>query len=152
MLQGHVNVTFPNGHSIVTNPQAMSRLAGDTFPVASRVPGVPGDAFDLSAWYDAALESEGEAGVPALRPTHLLVRAADGFEAIIPATQLSGALFQYSVNGTPLEKGGPLRLYVPDGTSACLNVKSVADIRFATDRELGEEAGYGHRHIIRRIR
>ncbi|MBO9599213.1 MAG: hypothetical protein J7559_15510, partial [Cohnella sp.] len=113
MSQVHVSVSFPNGHSIVTNPQAMSRLAGDTFPVASRVPGVPGEAFDLSAWYDAALEAEGEAAVPASRPTHLLVRAADGFEAIIPATQLGGALFQYSLDGRPLEKGGPLMLYVP---------------------------------------
>lgn len=152
MSKGQVNVTFINGHSIVTNTRAMSRLAGEIVPVASRVPSVPGDAFDLSTWYGAALKAEGEAALPAPQPTHLLVRAADGFEAVIPASQLGGALFQYSIDGQPLEKGGPLRLYVPDGTSACLNVKSVAAIRFAADRGLGEDAGYGHRLVPGRVR
>lgn len=152
MAKGQVKVAFANGHTLVTNPQAMSLLSGEVVQVASRVPGVPGEAFELSAWYDAALKAVGEAALPAPRPTHLLVRAADGFEAVIPASQLGGALLQYSVEGRPLEKGGPLRLYVPDGTSACLNVKSVEEIRFAVDHGLGEDASYGHRHMPGRMR
>ncbi|MFC5529350.1 hypothetical protein [Cohnella yongneupensis] len=147
-----ISVTFTDGRQTDTNPLDMRNLAGTTFAVSTRVPGVPGEAFDLMAWYTAAARDQEGTVNPAPEPTHLLVRAADGFEAVVPKSQLKGALFQFAIDGMPLTKGGPLRLYVPDGTSACLNVKSVVSVVLAADDSLGDEAGYGHRHVPRRVR
>ncbi|MFD0672976.1 hypothetical protein [Cohnella sp. GCM10027633] len=143
MSSDKVIVTFIDGRQMTTNPLSMRESAGESFAASTRVPNAPGEAFGLRAWYASFRQ-------PAI--THLLVRAEDGFEAVIPASQLEGALFQYAIDGQPLAKGGPLRLYVPDGTSACLNVKSVAAIVFVSDAALGDDASYGHRHMPRRVR
>lgn len=143
MSTDHVTVTFIDGRRLATDPRSMRDASGESFAVSDRVPGVPGEAFGLKAWYASF-------GQPAI--THLLVRAEDGFEAVVPASQLEGALFQYAIEGRPLTKGGPLRLYVPDGSSACLNVKSVVAIVFVSDPAQGDEASYGHRHMPRRVR
>ncbi len=139
-----VTVIFSNDVKIVTSPPEMAALSNNVFPVADRVPGVSGEGFDLLSWYSGALRSlnGGKGGLPA-EPTHLIVRASDEFQATIPWEQLSHALLQFAVNGEPLVKGRPIRLYVPDGTSACLNVKSVVSLRFVADSKLGDEAGYG---------
>ena len=76
------------------------------------------------------------------------VAAADGFEAVIPWEQLDRAVFLYEQNGNPLKKGYPIRLYVPDGTSQCLNVKGVVDIFFLKDAGLGKEASFGFKNNV----
>ncbi|RED64039.1 hypothetical protein [Cohnella lupini] len=141
-----VTVILPNKYQFLTDPKAMAELSNDVFPVADRVPGTIGEGFDLQSWYSAVLRTvtdEAKEGLPAGQPTHLTVRAADEFQATIPWGQLSKALFQYAVDGLPLAKGQPIRLYVPDGTSACLNVKSVVTVKIVSDALLGEDATYG---------
>jgi hypothetical protein len=140
-----VTLVFPNNNQLVTSPQEMAALTNNTFPVADRIQGIEGEGFDLLDWYAAALQSvSGEGEVqPLPAPTHLIVRAADEFQATIPWEQLSNALLQFAINGEPLVKAWPLRLYVPDGTSECLNVKCVVSLRFVTDNKLGDKAGYG---------
>ncbi|MFC5468382.1 hypothetical protein ACFPPD_06595 [Cohnella suwonensis] len=137
-----VAVAMPDGRRFETTPQEMAELSGRTFPVNDRVPGAPGEGFGLAEWYEAAVRGP-DGGEDASRPTHLVVRAADEFQATIPWAELGGALFQYAIGGLPLEKGSPIRLYVPDGSSACLNVKSVVNVRFVRDSTLGDEAAYG---------
>jgi hypothetical protein len=141
---------MPNQVQFVTSPSEMAVLSKDSFPVATRVPGAEGEGFDLRSWYSSALRcltgtaaGSGEGKNSNTQPTHLIVRASDEFQATIPWRQLNNALFQYSINGEPLVKGHPIRLYVPDGTSACLNVKSVVSLQFVSDAALGDEAGYG---------
>ncbi|MBB6672345.1 molybdopterin-dependent oxidoreductase [Cohnella nanjingensis] len=134
-----VIVKWPGGRIDETTPEAMASKAGRSFSVDARVPGAEGEGFALLEWYGAASEAADDRAAP----THLIVRAADGFQAVIPWDQLGQALLQYAVNGRPLERGRPMRLYVPDGSSACLNVKSVTELRIARDAEFGDEAGYG---------
>ncbi|MBW5447786.1 hypothetical protein GE107_17160 [Cohnella sp. CFH 77786] len=141
-----------DGTAVATSPMEMAELAGESFPASGRVPGTAGEGFDLAAW-TAALSSRFPSAFAApSAPTHLIVKAADEFEAVVPWDQLKGAFFLFSQDGAPLAKGGPLRLYVPDGTSACLNVKSVTDIRFAADPGRGNEASYGFRNEISPVR
>lgn len=108
----------------------------------SRVPKVAGKAFDFTSWYGVwSIGSTTE-------PTHLKVEAADEFQALIPWGELSEAAFLYEQNGAPLTKGYPIRLYVPDGSSKCLNVKSVVEITILHDASLGGEATYGYKNEI----
>ncbi|MFC5700594.1 hypothetical protein ACFPVX_04800 [Cohnella faecalis] len=144
-----ITVTWSDGHVELTTPEQMALLAGRTFAVADRVPGIAGEAFDFGEWYSAAVVKRSRAdGREPATLTHLSVRAADEFEAVIPLEQLGAALFQYRIDGLPLDKGKPIRLYVPDGSSACLNVKSVVTIGLVSDPTLGEEAAYGFRNEI----
>ncbi|TDG00648.1 molybdopterin-dependent oxidoreductase [Paenibacillus piri] len=111
-----------------------------------RVPGVEGRAFDVKAWYRAQRrqrspeENGGE-------PLFMTVEAVDEFQATIPWDELDQAVFLYEQNGAPLQKGFPIRLYVPDGSSECLNVKSVVSIRFGY-RHPVEKATYGFKNEV----
>jgi hypothetical protein len=86
-----VTLVFPNNNQLVTSPQEMAALTNNTFPVADRIQGIEGEGFDLLDWYAAALQSvSGEGEVQSLpAPTHLIVRAADEFQATIPWEQIS---------------------------------------------------------------
>lgn len=56
----------------------------------------------------------------------------DGFAREVPARQLMEAgLLQFGIDGRPLEphEGGPVRLYLADGTDRCDNVKALRRIR-----------------------
>lgn len=144
-----VTVHMTDGAQIETTPEEMAEMAGSTFAASSRVPEAAGEGFDLSAWFAALTADRAESADTAFpAPTHLIVRAADDFQAVIPWSQLKEAFFLCALKGVPLAKGGPLRLYVPDGTSACLNVKSVTFVRFAADPGLGQDAAYGFRNEI----
>ncbi|AFH60566.1 hypothetical protein ACVNS2_07780 [Paenibacillus caseinilyticus] len=114
---------------------------------AERVEGVSGRAVDFLQWYAAWRSRHGAEGQP--MPKRLGVRAADEFEASVPWAQLERALLLYrQEDGQPLKKGYPLRLYVPDGSSDCLNVKSVVQIRFLYEGDPQEGADYGFRNEI----
>jgi hypothetical protein len=119
----------------------MSETATLNFPISERVPGVEGAAFDLKKWYDAWTRQD-------QLPTHLTVEAVDEFQATIPWSQLDQAAMLYEKSGRPLEKGFPIRLYVPDGSSSCLNVKSIVAIRFLHNQELNEEAVFGFKNQV----
>ncbi|PZE21442.1 molybdopterin-dependent oxidoreductase [Paenibacillus xerothermodurans] len=126
--------------------EELTKLAPLHVDLDERVPGAEGKAFDLKAWYRAW---RNERGVPsaAVEPTHMTVEAADEFRATIPWNQLDQAVFLYEQNGSSLEKGYPIRLYVPDGSSECLNVKSVIHIHFGY-HEVPEKAAYGFKNQV----
>lgn len=84
-----------------------------------------------------------------VEPTHLRVLAIDEFTALIPWAQLDQAAFQYAILGEKLSKGYPIRLYVPNGSSECLNVKSIVQVELLYEPELGEEATYGFKNQIK---
>jgi hypothetical protein len=106
-----------------------------------RVPGVEGQAIDLYSWYELWVKSYNQESLEL--PTHLSVEAADEFIALIPWPELQLAALLYEQEGLPLKKGYPLRLYVPDGSSACLNVKSIVKLHFIHQADKGTEAAYG---------
>ncbi|MCZ8513458.1 hypothetical protein O9H85_13660 [Paenibacillus filicis] len=117
--------------------EELSALAPVHLSAGERVEGVAGRAFDWLSWYGAWRQQRKGSDGPV--PTHLRVVAADEFQATIPWTELDQALFLYAQeDGTPLKKGYPIRLYVPDGNSACLNVKSVVAIHLLYNEEASE--------------
>ncbi|GAB7388861.1 hypothetical protein BSNK01_26990 [Bacillaceae bacterium] len=71
-------------------------------------------------------------------PTHVVFHAADQFMAEVQFHELTSAFLLFKQNGEPLKKGFPVRVYVPDGSSNCLNVKSV--VRVELRKYEGEEA------------
>ncbi|WP_274652320.1 hypothetical protein [Paenibacillus humicola] len=130
-----------------TTAGEMASLAGGVFPLSERVENAAGEAFDFHAWYSAwRAERRLGDGVPA--PTHLKTEAADSFEALIPWEQLGQAAFQCGPGGEPLPKGGPVRLYVPDGSSACLNVKGVVLCRFIHEEAERGSVTYGFKRTF----
>jgi hypothetical protein len=144
---GRVIIRHHDGTStFALGTEEMAELSGAVFPLRERVPGTEGDAFDFAAWYAAWTLREGLAGAP--EPTHLNVVAGDSFEATIPWSQLQDAAVLFRVAGEPLRRGGPVRLYVPNGTSACLNVKNVIAFRTIHDPESGDDSEYGFRNVF----
>lgn len=125
--------------------EEMSGLAPVHLSLEERVPGVPGKAFDLKAWHREwrKLRQPADDREPAL----MKVEAIDEFQAAIPWEQLDRAVFLYEQDGRPIAKGFPIRLYVPDGSSECLNVKSIVTIRFMY-AERAAKATYGFKNIV----
>jgi hypothetical protein len=111
-----------------------------------RVPEVEGKAIDLFSWYAVWIKArELNQLAP---PTHLSVEAADEFCATIAWPELQQAVLLFEQDGIPLVKGYPIRLYVPDGSSACLNVKSVIKLQFIHQSDLESTATYGFKNKI----
>jgi|GEM_PF-783987 len=125
----------------VMTVEEMAALAPQRLSLEERVPGACGEAFDLKTWYAAWASRHGV--VPEAAPTHVQADAADEFRAVLPWAQADQAVILYAVDEAPLSKGFPIRLYVPDGSSACLNVKSVVQLSFVRDASLGDQATYG---------
>jgi hypothetical protein len=126
--------------------QDMLSLGFTSVDIAERVPGVDGLAMDLTSWYALWVKWSGQ---PASQlPTHLQVDAADEFSAVIGWQELQTAALLYEQGGLPLIKGYPLRLYVPDGSSACLNVKSVIKLEFLHQADLDHQATYGFKNNL----
>ncbi|MFC5647632.1 hypothetical protein ACFPYJ_00515 [Paenibacillus solisilvae] len=129
-----------------TFPDIMAELAGAVFPLSEIVAGAAGEAFDFSEWYSAWRTKQGiHEDFP--QPTHLKVEAADTFEALIPWEQLTDAAVQFTIDGEPLPKG-PVRLYVPNGSSECLNVKSVVACRFIHEEASRGDVSYGFKSVF----
>jgi hypothetical protein len=114
--------------------------------INERVPGVAGKAIDLFSWYDCWAKAKHL--TPLEHPTHLSVEAVDEFCATMAWSELQQAALLYEQEGLPLLKGYPLRLYVPDGSSACLNVKSVVKLDFIHQSDLDSKATYGFKNKI----
>ncbi|WP_424769025.1 hypothetical protein [Paenibacillus sp. sgz302251] len=127
----------------VTSAAEMAELAGMSFAITNRVPGTAGDAFDWLSWYFAWVTAAG-LETEVVTPTELKAEAADSFEATIPWEQLEMAAVLYALEGEPLPSSGPIRLYVPNGSSKCLNVKSIVKLTIGHKADGGaEEAAYG---------
>ncbi|GFN30857.1 hypothetical protein [Paenibacillus xylaniclasticus] len=126
-------------------PSMMAELAGTVFPIDERVPGAVGYAFDWATWFDEWLHLITHTSQCTLAPaTHLKLYAADSFEAVIPWPQLKDAAVLYAnEEELPLEAAGPIRFYVPNGTSKCLNVKNVVRIVVCVNDDSVTEAAYG---------
>jgi hypothetical protein len=121
-------------------------LAPFRLPIRERVPFAQGKAFDLKSWYRAWRKHHGVE--QAKEPTHMKVEAIDEFQAVMSWSELDQAVFLYAQDEGPLQKGFPIRLYVPNGSSECLNVKSVVKIMFIHDALLTDEASYGFKNTI----
>ncbi|MFS1511789.1 hypothetical protein VQL36_05040 [Chengkuizengella sp. SCS-71B] len=121
--------------------EQMKKMASKHFPINERVPGIDGKAFELVSWYESWTKE-------ATKPTHLKVEAADEFQAIIPWIELDSAAILYEQNEQPLKKGKPIRLYVPNGTSDCLNVKSIVNMFFIRNKQLGDESSFGFKNKL----
>jgi hypothetical protein len=122
-----------------------TRTAPVHFDISERVEGASGQAFDFMAWFEHFRAEKKEAIGP--QPTHLQAEAADEFQAIVPWEQLGKAAILYAQEGKPQSASG-VRLYVPDGSSECLNVKNVVCLRFRHMPEQAGEAAYGFKNVI----
>jgi hypothetical protein len=142
----NIQVTDTNIASEVFTVDELVKAAPFQIQLSERVPAVQGDAVELRAWYEAWKKKHGKEHLA--EPTHFKVEAVDEFQALIPWGELSTALFLYAQEGKPLHKGGPIRLYVPSGSSDCLNVKSVVKFWFLHDASLGNEAVYGFKNAM----
>ena len=144
---GSIRIEHAGAEPALTNAEAMAALAGNVFSLAERIEGGTGEAFDFAAWSEAWRKSSG-LGADDPYPTHLKVEAVDTFEAVIPWEQLKDAAIQFSIGGQPLVKGGPVRLYVPNGSSACLNVKGVVIFRLVEDIDHRDYVAYGFKNTV----
>ncbi len=100
--------------------------------------GLPGRVPDLAALADgfageaAPLRPILEAAAPEAAATHATVISDDGhYRASIPLDELlehGWVAFALAGKALPRERGGPLRVVVPQGRTLCWNVKSVVEI------------------------
>ncbi|NHN31601.1 hypothetical protein [Paenibacillus agricola] len=127
--------------------EQLTAMAPRVVSLADRVPEIEGEAFELQEWYRAWQKQLPPQERADREPSQLTVEAADEFQATIPWDELGEAVFLFKQEGKPLVKGFPIRLYVPNGSSECLNVKSVVQIRFSYN-EIHKEATYGFKNHI----
>ncbi|MBL0388889.1 molybdopterin-dependent oxidoreductase [Tumebacillus sp. ITR2] len=85
---------------------------------------------------------------PLSESTHVIFHASDEFQATIPLEELQHALLLFQQDEKPLKKGFPVRLIVPNGSSECLNVKSVVKIEFVHHTEPEEKATFGFKNLV----
>ena len=79
----------------------------------------------------------------------MIFHASDEFQATIPLDQLGDALLLFQQDEQPLKKGFPVRLLVPNGSSECLNVKSVVKIECAEGDRGDEQATFGFKNLVK---
>ena len=126
--------------------EAFADVVSDKIDAGSRLEAASGRAVDWQAWFEAWSVTYGNGES---KPTHLEVTAKDEFHAVIPWAELKDAFVVYAqADGQPLAKAYPLRLYTPNGSSECLNVKSVVELRIHDDASLGEKATFGFRNVL----
>jgi hypothetical protein len=142
-----IHIIDPHIGQLQLTPSQWADEGAVKFDMNERVVGVPGEAFDLMEWYEGWRSKNLITDLA--QPTHLRVTAVDEFTALIPWGQLAQAAIQYAIHGEPLTKGHPIRLYVPNGTSDCLNVKGVVHVELLYESNLGDEATYGFKNHIK---
>jgi len=80
--------------------------------------------------------------------THVIFHASDEFQATLPIAEARGSYLLFRQDGSPLKKGFPVRVIVPNGSSECLNVKSVVNIEFVSLEKPEQEATYGFKNTV----
>jgi hypothetical protein len=146
VLNMHIRVTDAHIAAEEFTVKEMVELAPFRLPMNERVPAVQGKAFDLKSWYREWKKRHGIEQAP--EPSHMKVEAVDEFQAVMSWSELDQAVFLYAQDESPLQKGYPIRLYVPNGSSECLNVKSVVKIWFLHDVLLNGEATFGFKNTV----
>lgn len=142
-----IHIMDPHIGQLHVTPDEWADEATLKFNLNERVTGIPGEAFDLKEWHKRWRNKNSI--IDLAEPTHLRVTAVDEFTALIPWGQLEMAAFQYAINGEKLSKGYPIRLYVPNGSSDCLNVKGVVQVELLYEPALGDEAKFGFKNQIK---
>ncbi len=149
------------GRQTYQSAAELAELGPAVADLSARLEKVNGYAIDWNEWYarwcaqhkagqeQTKQEQTGSEAKQEAAPTHLQVTAVDEFRALIPWKQLTDAFIVYAKeDGTPLDKGFPMRLYVPHGSSDCLHVKGVVSLRVLYNPALGEQAEYGFLNTI----
>lgn len=83
-------------------------------------------------------------------PSHVVFYGSDQFIAEVVMAELDAAFFLFKEDGKPLNKGYPIRLYVPDGSSKCLNIKSVIGmepVRYK-GKDLNKPSSFGFNNTL----
>jgi len=142
-----IHIIDPYIGQLHLTPTEWANEASMTFNMSERVADIAGEAFDVYEWYDGWRSKNNITDLS--KPTHLRVVAIDEFTALIPWGQLNQAAMQFAINGEKLSKGYPIRLYVPNGSSDCLNVKGVVRVELLYDSKLGNDATYGFKNEIK---
>lgn len=103
----------------------------DTQDAADVAVGFLGDAVALADLVDRA--------APLDAATHCTVASDDGhYRVSIPIGELRNKgwmVFRFEGEPLPRDRGGPLRLIVPEGRTLCWNVKAVVGMRFTDGPE-----------------
>ncbi|WP_020615970.1 hypothetical protein [Paenibacillus daejeonensis] len=134
--------------SFAVSVDEIKEQGGTCFPIRERVSGASGLAVDFRTWYTAWRQQLGSAD-SIQEPASLHVKAQDTFEAQIPWSQLADAALGIADDdGSPLSRGGPVRLYVPSGSSDCLHVKQLVLLQFAHTSLPNDEATYGFKNVF----
>ncbi len=109
----------------------LADLPGRISDLGTKADGFAGEAVPLAAVLAAS--------EPAPAATHATVASDDGhYRASIPLPELvEKGWLAFAIDGRPLsrERGGPLRVVVPQGRTLCWNVKSAAGIRVTAGPE-----------------
>lgn len=113
---------------------------GKHIDVPSVVPNCSGTAVSVISFLDFVQ--------PMQDCTHVIFKANDEFQATIPFAELKDALLIFKQDGALLEKGFPLRLFIPDGWSECLNIKSVTTIEFVQNTYGESKSTFGFKNLI----
>lgn len=118
-----------------------SGLLGPHLDVTPIVPAFSGIATPVTSLFEITK--------PLSACTHVIFHASDEFQATIPLDQLGDALLLFQQDDQPLKKGFPVRLLVPDGSSECLNVKSVVKIECVQGDRQDEQATFGFKNLVK---
>ena len=106
-------------------------MPGAIADIGTEAEGFAGEAVPLTPILDAS--------GPTAAATHATVESDDGhYRASIPLGDLmQRGWLMFALDGAPLprERGGPLRVVVPEGRTLCWNVKGAATIRVTAGAE-----------------
>ncbi|RKD27009.1 hypothetical protein BEP19_00075 [Ammoniphilus oxalaticus] len=119
MSHWQLQIETVDGQALSVSYDDLERWKDATIPVEEYVPGKQAEAVyvkDILRQH-ALLEGFSRA----------VFTAEDGFKQKASKEELDQAFFVFKQNGEPMNAGA--RLYVPDGRSDCLNVKSVIQIQ-----------------------
>lgn len=119
---GQLHISDGQGYSASLNRWSLSALPGQVPDVAAKVPGRSGSGVLLAE------------AVGLLHPApgaEVVLVASDGMvSGPTPVSELGQAVLVFALKGEafPEDKGGPFRVFVPKGQSACANVKGLVRI------------------------
>ena len=124
-------VTGEVGREVRWPWRELAALPGCIPDLGTEAAGFAGAAVPLSAILDAAM--------PTAAATHATVESDDGhYRASIPLSELMHrGWLAFALDGAPLprDRGGPLRVVVPQGRTLCWNVKGAAVLRLTAGPE-----------------
>jgi len=119
------------GHALGLAVADLEETAGEAVDISAQAPGFAGRAVPVAPLLAVAGPLPGA--------DHCTVSSGDGhYTASIPLADLNRSgwlVFALGDGPLPRDRGGPLRLLVPQGTTLCWNVKDVVAIRLTRGPE-----------------